>query len=82
MSKRIQKFDNFDWIDLENPTEDEIKSTSFPFEIDENLIEDALELGHLPKIEKTPDYLFIILRAYTADESEKVIGVQQISRVC
>lgn len=79
MSKRILKFENFDWIDLENPTEDEVKSTSFPFEIDENLIEDSLELGHLPKIEKTPDYLFIILRAYTAAESEKVIGVQQIS---
>ena len=79
MSKRIQKFENFDWIDLENPTEDEIKSTSFPFDLDENFIEDALEFGHLPKIERTPDYLFIILRAYTADESERVIGVQQIS---
>lgn len=79
MSKKIQKFDNFNWIDLENPTEDEIKSTSFPFKIDENFIEDALELGHLPKIEKTPEYVFIILRAYTATESEKVIGVQQIS---
>lgn len=79
MSKTIHKFDNFEWIDLENPTEDEIKSTSFPFQIDENFVEDALELGHLPKIEKTPEYLFIILRAYTATESEKTIGVQQIS---
>ncbi|HZJ79617.1 MAG TPA: hypothetical protein VFC69_03460 [Dysgonamonadaceae bacterium] len=49
MSKRVQQFDNFVWIDLENPTEDEIKSTSFPFDIDENFIEDSLELGHLPK---------------------------------
>ena len=79
MSKTIHKFDNFEWIDLENPTEDEIKSTSFPFQIDENFVEDALELGHLPKIEKTPEYLFIILRAYTATESEKTIGVQHIS---
>ena len=37
MSKRVQQFDNFVWIDLENPTEDEIKSTSFPFKIDQNL---------------------------------------------
>lgn len=79
MSKRVQQFDNFTWIDLENPTEDEIKSTSFPFDIDENFIEDSLELGHLPKIERTPNYLFIILRAYTATESDKVVGVQQIS---
>lgn len=79
MSKTIHKFDNFEWIDLENPTKDEIMSTSFPFQIDENFVEDVLELGHLPKIEKTPEYLFIILRAYTASESEKTIGVQQIS---
>ena len=79
MSKRIQKFDNFEWIDLENPTEEEIRSTSIPFQIDENFVEDALELGHLPKIERTPEYVFIILRAYTAAENEKVAGVQQIS---
>ena len=79
MSKKVHKFDNFVWIDLENPTEEEIKSASLPFEIDENFIEDALEFGHLPKIERSADYLFIILRSYTAAESEKVIGVQQIS---
>lgn len=79
MSIRVQKFDNFKWIDLENPTESELKSIAFPFDVDENYLEDALELGHLPKIERTPDYLFVILRAYTATDSEKVIGVSQIS---
>ena len=59
MSKRVQQFDNFVWIDLENPTEDEIKSTSFPFDIDENFIEDSLELGHLPKIERKEDTIKI-----------------------
>ena len=79
MSIRVQEFDNFKWIDLENPTESELKSIAFPFDVDENYLEDALELGHLPKIERTPDYLFVILRAYTATDSEKVIGVSQIS---
>ena len=79
MSKRVQNFDNFKWIDLENPTEDDLISITFPFDVDENYLEDALELGHLPKIERTPDYLFVILRAYTAVDSEKVIEVDQIS---
>lgn len=79
MSIRVQEFDNFKWTDLENPTESELKSIAFPFDVDENYLEDALELGHLPKIERTPDYLFVILRAYTATDSEKVIGVSQIS---
>ncbi len=79
MSIRVQEFDNFKWTDLENPTESELKSIAFPFDVDDNYLEDALELGHLPKIERTPDYLFVILRAYTGTESEKVIGVSQIS---
>lgn len=79
MSKKVHKFDNFKWIDLENPTESDLKSTTFPFDVDEYFLEDVLELGHLPKIEKTSDYLFVILRAYTADDSEMVIEVKQIS---
>lgn len=79
MSKKVHKFENFKWIDLENPTENDLKSTTFPFDVDENFLEDALELGHLPKIEKTSDYLFIILRAYTADDSEKAIEIKQLS---
>lgn len=79
MSIRINEFDNFKWIDLENPTESDLQSIDFPFDVDENFLEDALELGHLPKIERTPDYLFVILRAYTAADSEKVIEVEQIS---
>ena len=78
MSKQVHKFDNFKWIDFENPTESDLKSTTFPFDVDEYFLEDVLELGHLPKIERTSDYLFVILRAYTADDSEMVIEVKQM----
>ncbi len=79
MRKTITKFKDFDWIDIKNPTESELTSLELPFEIDQNYLEDALEAGHLPKFERNKDYVFIILRAYTADENEKAIEVGEIS---
>lgn len=79
MNKRVYKFENTEWIDIENPDKNSLKNLELPFAIDENLWEDALEAGHLPKIERTKDYVFMILRAYTATESETAIEVGEIS---
>ncbi len=79
MNKQIKEFDNLEWIDIENPSEIDLDQLQLPFSVDVNFLEDALESGHLPKIEKTPDYTFMILRAYTANEDEKAVEVGQIS---
>lgn len=79
MNKRIYSFPNFEWIDFENPSGSSLNSLELPFDIDPNFLEDAIESGHLPKIEKTNDYVFMILRAYTASEDEKAIEVGEIS---
>lgn len=79
MNKTVTNFNNFDWLDIENPTSNDLQALEFPFDIDQNLLVDALESGHLPKIERTKDYVFMILRAYTATENEKAIEVGEIS---
>jgi len=79
MQKTTYNFENFDWIDIQNPIENDILSMELPFSIDQNFLEDALETGHLPKIERTQDYVFMILRAYTASENEIAIEVGEIS---
>jgi magnesium transporter len=79
MSKTIKTYSNFQWIDLEKPGQEELKTLTQPFNIDFNLLEDILEHGHLPKIEKVNDYTFIILRAYSADYSENVTTVGELS---
>lgn len=79
MNKTIRSFQDFIWIDIENPTDVDLNELRLPFEIDENFLEDALEAGHLPKFEKTKEYIFMILRAYTADDNEKAIEVGEIS---
>ncbi len=79
MSKIIRKYSCFEWIDLEKPTQEELKDVTQPFAIDFNLLEDSLEQGHLPKIEQLNDYTFIILRAYSAHHTAKVTTVGELS---
>ncbi|HET8861217.1 CorA family divalent cation transporter [Marivirga sp.] len=79
MNKRTHNYGLFQWIDIENPSELSLSNLDLPLKVDLNFLEDALESGHLPKIEKTSDYTFMILRAYTASEDEKAIEVGQIS---
>ncbi|MCB8964808.1 MAG: hypothetical protein H6536_07205 [Bacteroidales bacterium] len=79
MSKIIRKYSSFEWIDLEKPTQEELKDVTQPFAIDFNLLEDSLEQGHLPKIEQLNDYTFIILRAYSAHHTAKVTTVGELS---
>lgn len=79
MNKRIKDFGHFQWVDIENPSEENLINLELPFQVDLIFLEDSLESGHLPKIEKTSEYVFMILRAYTASEDEKAIEVGQIS---
>ena len=79
MGKTIHNGEDFQWIDLENPSEEELWSITEPFNIDINLLEDSLEYGHLPKIEKFNDYTFIILRAYSAGLEEDVATIAELS---
>jgi magnesium transporter len=79
MIKNIVQYEHFVWVDIENPTEEELYSLDLPFHIDRNLLEDALEPGHLPKLEREARYDFLILRAYTAEAKPKGIEVGEIS---
>lgn len=79
MNKQIKEYNDFVWIDIEKPSETDLKKLKLPFKVDMNFLDDALESGHLPKIEKTQNYTFMILRAYTANEEEKAVEVGQIS---
>ncbi len=80
MSKTIRTYNNFEWIDLEKPLQEELESLAHPISIDINLLEDILEHGHLPKFENvSSDYSFIILRAYSANDTDNVTSVGELS---
>jgi len=76
---RETKTENYTWIDITNPLKSELDDIADLYKIDYLLVVDCLEYGHLPKIEKLPNYEFFILRAYTANENEKVSTVGELS---
>jgi len=75
MSKIIKVYNHFKWTDLARPTQEELETLTKEHNIDLHLLEDILEYGHLPKIEKVKEYTFIILRAYTPSAKENITAV-------
>jgi magnesium transporter len=60
------------WVDLENPTEEEIKLVlSDVFQFHPLAIEDCVTPSALPKIEDFEDYLFIVTHAVDFTRTEK-----------
>lgn len=70
---------DFKWIDITDPSEATLHEIATTYNLDYILMADSFEYGHLPKIEKLPDYTFMILRAYTATDEDRVTTVGQLS---
>ncbi len=79
MKIREIKCENYTWVDIYNPQEEDLNEISQKYNLDYLLIKDSLEHGHLPKMEKLLKYDFFILRAYTASEKEKISTVGELS---
>ena len=72
-------FENFTWIDICNPNKESLYKIAEDYNLDYFQIKDSLEVGHLPKFEKTEKYSFIILRAFTASTNDRVTNINEIS---
>ncbi len=77
-NKKIQ-FENFIWVDISNPNKEELLDIAKTYQLDIYQIKDSLELGHLPKFEKTNLYNFLILRGFTAKISSRATTINEIS---
>lgn len=71
--------EKYSWINIFNPSEEDMPQIAEEYDLDILLIQDALEAGHLPKIEKRTDYTFFILRAYTAEKELSVSNIADLS---
>lgn len=78
-SIREHKFDGFSWINITNPSEMDVKTISMDYTLDHALAIDSMQHGHLPKIEITKDYTFIILRTHTSCENDRATTVGELS---
>ena len=79
MKEKRSDFANFQWVDLENPKLTELKEIIKPYGLNPHLLEDLLEVGHLPKLEKVGEFNFMILRAYSVKSNERLTTIPELS---
>jgi magnesium transporter len=74
-----KKIGEFTWIDICNPNKDEIIALAEKYNLDILEVKDSLQVGHLPKHEIQDTYKFLIIRAYTAENSMRITNIQELS---
>jgi magnesium transporter len=79
INSKIWSSDHFQWIDITNPTHEDLHEFSKQYTLDYYTLSDCLEPAHLPKKEKLQDYTFIILRVYDDKGKKYPSSIQEMS---
>lgn len=69
----------FEWIDILNPTADELNAIAEEYELHNNAVQDSLQPEHLPKFEWIDDTIFIIVRVFDPKSKNDADSIQEIS---
>ena len=70
----------FTWIDVYDPTLEELLELARRYGLHETSVEDCLDPEHLPKHERIGETTFLILRVFDQQSSERAANVQQLTR--
>jgi magnesium transporter len=79
MKEKRTDFANFHWVDLENPKMAELTQLMTNYGLSGHLMEDLLQVGHLPKFEKVGEFNFLILRAFSVKENGKFTTIPELT---
>ncbi|MFA6151147.1 MAG: CorA family divalent cation transporter [Chitinophagaceae bacterium] len=69
----------YEWIDLTNPSTEELSEIAARFGLHPELVKDCLQPGHLPKLENLDKYSFLIFRVYTESDFPEADTVQELT---
>lgn len=69
----------YEWVDVEAPTEEDLKFLHERYEINHLLLEDTLDPNHLPKYEEDGSVKFFLLRESTELERKTLNTISDIS---
>jgi magnesium transporter len=70
---------SFKWIDILDPSPEELQEVGSQYKLHEASITDILQPEHLPKYEPMGDMSFFILRYYAAEENTELDTIQGLS---
>ncbi len=76
----ILKSNEFQWIDITNPSVDELNQIAKEHSIHPNIIHDCLDAEHLPKFEIIGNHFFMILRTFDDECSSDADTIQELTR--
>ena len=79
MIENLIDFANFQWIDLENPKLVELTEFIKPYGLNPHLLQDLVQVGHLPKLEKVGEFTFLLLRAFSGKLNGKLTTIPELS---
>lgn len=68
------------WIDLCNPSPEELREIATQFALHPSSVEDCLDPTHLPKVERIDANWFFILRVYDEQAGPQADTVQELTR--
>ena len=69
----------FKWLDIVNPTPEELQKVSEEYKLHHYTLKDCLEADHLPKYEDLGDTHFIITRMIVDPQPDKLNTIQQMT---
>ena len=78
--KKINLNEKSLWIDVINPSPDDLVKLAYQYDIQATSIQDCLDAKHLPKFELFPAIQFFILRAFDKYSSDDATSVQEMTR--
>lgn len=69
----------FEWLDITDPDDEELKSITEKYDLHESSIKDWLQTDHLPKYEDVGSYIFIIFRVHSENVSVEADTVTELT---
>lgn len=79
MALSIRDYPNFQWFDFVNPKKAELRQCFEDHGGNSHLMDDILEVGHLPKIEKIQSSTFLLFRALSHKISGERSTISQLT---
>ena len=67
------------WIDIANPTREEVEKVKQDYQFNHNLLHDCLDPDHLPKYDVINDVHFLIVRYYNHSIEKRIASIQELT---
>jgi magnesium transporter len=72
-------FNGNEWIDIPDPSPEQMKTLSTKYKLDDHLVRDCMEPDHLPKYDLVDNVHFLILRFYAPEPGRTNTTIQELT---